>query len=168
MARNTDVPLLDAGDRFPALEVLLTDGRRLLLPDNLSHPYNVVLINRGAWCPFCVAQLRAFQSGLARLGEAGIGVLSLSADTREHAAALVAEHKIGFPVAWGASVDVLSRVLGVYYEPRPLDGAPHLHAAGFLLSPGGTVSLAVYSSGPIGRLVWQDVLGYVQHLRAQS
>jgi peroxiredoxin len=168
MARNADVPLLDAGDRFPTLELVLTDERRLLLPRDLSHPYTVVLINRGAWCPFCVAQLRAFQSGLARLEEEGIGVLSLSADTREHAAALVAEHRIEFPVAWGASIDVLSGALGVYYEPRPREGAPHLHAAGFLLGPGGTVLLAVYSSGPIGRLVWQDVRGYVQHLRAHS
>jgi hypothetical protein len=59
-------------------------------------------------------------------------------------------------------------MLGVYYEPRPASGSPHLHAAGFVLGPGGTVLLAVYSSGAIGRLVWQDVLGYVKYLRSHS
>ena len=166
MARKPDTPLLDAGDRFPALELTLTDGRNVALPGDLTHPYNVVLVNRGAWCPFCVGQLRAFQVGLARLAEEGIGVFSLSAETHEQSLALVREHRLGFPVAWGASVDGVAEALGVYYEPRPRQGAPHFHAAGFVLGPGGTVLLAVYSSGAIGRLVWQDVLGYVQYVRS--
>ncbi len=37
-----------------------------------------------------------------------------------------------------------------------------------MLGPGGTVLLAVYSSGAIGRLVWQDVLGFVKYLQSQS
>ena len=52
MARKPNAPFLDAGDRFPPLELTLIDGRRLTLPEDLSRPYNVVLINRGAWCPY--------------------------------------------------------------------------------------------------------------------
>jgi hypothetical protein len=37
-----------------------------------------------------------------------------------------------------------------------------------ILGPGGRVLLAVYSSGAIGRLAWQDVLGYVQYLQTHS
>lgn len=166
MARNADAPLLDAGDLFPVLELTLTDGRRISLPTDLSAPYNVVLVNRGAWCPFCVAQLRTFQSGLARLAEEGIGVVSLSSDSRDEASALVAEHRLAFPVAYGASVDVVARALGVYYDPQPAHARPHLQSAGFVLGPGGTVLLAVYSSGAIGRLVWQDVLGFVRYVKS--
>lgn len=166
MARKHDTPLLDTGDPFPALELTLTDGRNVALPADLTHPYNVVLVNRGAWCPYCVGQLRAFQVGLPRLTEEGIGVFSLSAETDEKSLALVRENRLGFPVAYGASVDGVAEALGVYYEPRPRQGSPHLHSAGFVLGPGGTVALAVYSSGAIGRLVWQDVLGYVQYVRA--
>ena len=165
MARTPDAPLLDAGDRFPALELTLTDGRRLTLPEDLPRPYNVVLVNRGAWCPFCVAQLRAFQSGLARLAHEDIGVVSLSADPCARARELVAEHRLEFPVACGMAVGTVAERLGVYFEPGPRGGSPHLHSAGFVLGPGGTVLLAVYSSGAIGRLVWQDVLGYVQYVR---
>ena len=168
MARKPDAPFLDAGDPFPVLDLSLTDGSRLSLPADLRHPYNVVLVNRGAWCPFCVGQLKAFQAGLAKLDDESIGVVSLSADPRDKASAMVAEHQLGFPVACGASIEVIVEALGVYYEPRPPSGTPHFHSAGFLLGPGGTVLLAVYSSGAIGRLVWQDVLGYVKYIRSHS
>jgi peroxiredoxin len=166
MARKPNAPFLDAGDRFPALEVALIDGRRLTLPTDLPHPYTVVLANRGTWCPYCVAQLKAFQLGMPRLADEGIGILSLSAESRERLLALVAEHQLQFPLAYGASVDTVADALGVYYEPGSGDRAPHLHSAGFLLGADGRVQLAVYSSGAIGRLVWQDVLGYVRYLRS--
>ena len=166
MARKPNAPFLDAGDPFPALELSLIDGRHITLPADLSDPYTVVLVNRGTWCPYCVAQLKAFQGGMARLAEEGIGVLSLSVEPREALLALMAEHQLGFPLAYGVSVDTVADALGVYYEPGPGHPAPHLHSAGFLLGPGGRVRLAVYSSGAIGRLVWQDVVGYVRYLRS--
>lgn len=168
MARNPNAPLLDAGDLFPRLELTLTDGRQLTVPNGLPRPYNVVLLNRGAWCPFCVAQLRAFQAGMARLADEGIGVVSLSADSHDKALAMVVEHQISFPVAHGASVEWIAEALGAYYEPHPTSGSPYFHSAGFVLGPGGVVLLAVYSSGAIGRLVWQDVLGYVKYVRSHS
>lgn len=168
MARKPDAPLLDAGDPFPTLELTLTDGTSLALPDDLPRPYGVVLVNRGAWCPFCVAQLRSFQAGLAKLADEGIGVVSLSADARDQASAMVKEHRLEFPVAFGASVDAVAGTLGVYYDPHPTHAPPHLQSAGFVLGPGGTVLLAVYSSGAIGRLAWQDVLGLVRVLRSHA
>jgi peroxiredoxin len=166
MARIPNAPFLDAGDPFPQLELTLTDGRRLALPGDLSCSYNVVLVNRGAWCPYCVAQLKSFQSGLARLTEADIGVVSLSAESGDQAAALVGEHQIRFPVAHDAPVDTIARRLGVYYEPGTGERLPHLHSGAFVLGPGGQVLVALYSSGAIGRLAWQDVLGYVTYVRS--
>jgi peroxiredoxin len=130
MARKTNTRLLDAGDIFPGLELTLTDGKRLRLPADLTHPFNVVLVNRGAWCPFCTAQLKSFQAGLSKLTQEGIGVVSFSTDTREKASAVVAENQIEFAVGYGAN--------------------------------------AVYSSGAIGRLVWQDVVGLVQYIKSHS
>ena len=139
MARKANAPLLDAGDLFPVLELTLTDGTHLSLPTDLSRPYNVMLVNRGAWCPFCVTQLRTFQSGLAKLAEEGIGVVSLSSDSRDQASAVVAEQRLEFPVAYGASVDLVAGALGVYYDPHPAHAPPHLQSAGFVLGPGGSV-----------------------------
>ena len=76
----------------------------------------------------------------------------------------MAEHRLEFPVAYGASVDTVADALGVYYEPHPA----RTHAAppfgGLPARSGWEVLLAVYSSGAIGRLVWQDVLGLVKYL----
>ena len=168
MPRKPNAPFLDAGDRFPPLELTLTDGRQLTVPSGLDSPYTVVLVNRGAWCPYCVAQLRGFQAGLAKLAEEGIAVVSLSADLRDQALAMVAEHRLQFPVAYGASVDRVAETLGVYHELASPSRPAHLQSAGFVVGPGGTVVLAMYSSGAIGRLAWQDVLGLVKYLRSHS
>ena len=124
MARNANAVLLDTGDRFPRLELNLTTGRRLVLPDELKLPHNVILVNRGAWCPFCTAQLKAFQSGLPRLAQEGIGVVSFSTDTQDQATRLVADNGLDFPVGYGASVDAVAGILGVYYDPHPAHTAP--------------------------------------------
>ena len=43
-----------------------------------------------------------------------------------------------------------------------------LQSTGYLVKPDRTIAVAQYSSGPIGRLVWQDVLGLVQHYKKQT
>jgi len=41
-------------------------------------------------------------------------------------------------------------------------------ATGFVIRPHRRIAVAQYSSGPIGRLVWQDVLGLVQFYKKQA
>jgi len=43
-----------------------------------------------------------------------------------------------------------------------------LQATGFVIKPDRTIAVAQYSSGPIGRLVWQDVLGLVEFYKKQA
>jgi len=47
-------------------------------------------------------------------------------------------------------------------EPR------FLQSTGFVLAPDSSVLTAVYSSGAIGRLVADDVVGLVKHPRQQA
>jgi peroxiredoxin len=49
--------------------VALPAGGSLQLPDALDGHFGVVLFYRGAWCPYCNAQLRAFQLAQGRLAE---------------------------------------------------------------------------------------------------
>lgn len=51
-----------------------------------------------------------------------------------------------------------ARLLGAFYDGK----LGVLHATGFVVKPDRTIAVGQYSSGPIGRLVWQDVLGLVQ------
>ena len=96
------MPLLNPGDPFPRLTVNTTDGQALTIPDAFAGDFAVVLFNRGAWCPFCNAQLRAFERASATLAETGIRVAALSVDDKETAAEMVAKHKLTFPVGYGA------------------------------------------------------------------
>ena len=165
MAHKKTHPL-DAGDMFPTLPLQLIDGTTLTLPGGLKQPYNVILVNRGSWCPFCTQQLTSFQAGLAKLEAEGIGVLSLSADPLEAARGVAAKAGLTFPLAYGAPVDAVAEALGAFYDPSPAHTTPYLQSTGYVTGPGGVILSAVYSTGAIGRLVWQDVLGLVQYIKS--
>lgn len=168
MARKTAARPLDTGDQFPNIRLSLTDGRSLLLPGEFKAPFQVVLVNRGAWCPYCTAQLKAFQLGLPSLSAEGIGVASFSADSLANSRQLAGEHGLEFPIGYGASVDAIAEQLGVYYEPASEKMPSYFHSAGFVLGGSGVILTAVYSTGAIGRLVWQDVLGFVKYIKAHA
>jgi hypothetical protein len=46
--------------------------------------------------------------------------------------------------------------------------ASRIQATGFLLAPDGKILNAVYSSGPLGRLVAEDVIGMVAYLKSKA
>ncbi len=156
--------LLSPGDRFPALTVNLLDGESLELPDAFAGGFGVVLVNRGAWCPFCTGQLRAFQRAAAKLDDAGIRVVSLSVDSEETVRGLVAENGLEFPVGHSADADAVSESLGAFVNQEP----KFLQATGFVLDPEGRVLVSVYSSGAIGRLLPDDVVGLVTYAREHA
>jgi peroxiredoxin len=156
-ARN----LLEPGDRFPSVVVALPGGDTLTLPDALAGHYGVVLLLRGAWCPYCNAQLRAFQRGQERLAELGVSVVALSVDDEPTTAELTAGHGLTFPVGHSADAAALHDALGAFVNRDPV----YLQSTGFVLDPDGRVIVGVYSSGAIGRLVPDDVAGLVRYLR---
>jgi peroxiredoxin len=158
------MPLLAPGDPFPRLAISTTDGEALTIPEAFAGDFAVVLFYRGAWCPYCNAQLRAFERAGEALTEAGIRVLALSVDDKETSAALVARHKLDFPVGYGADADAVAALTGAFVNQDPA----YLQSTGFVLDPAGKVIVSVYSSGAIGRLVPDDVVGLVRYIRDYS
>lgn len=153
---------LDNGRPFPALTLQRTGGGTISLPDDLAGRFGVVLVYRGAWCPYCNAQLASFQRAADKLETAGIAVVALSVDDEQTTQGLVDKHHLSFPVGHSADADAVSVALGAY-----TNGDPHfLQSTGFVLAPDGTVVTAVYSSGAIGRLAVDDVIGLVQYAKA--
>lgn len=102
--------------------------------------------------------MAAFERSKDKLWEEEIAVLAASTDPRERAAETVAEHSLTFPVGYGLPLKETAGLLGAFYEER----RSILHATGFVVRPDRRIAVAQYSSGPIGRLVWQDVLGLIQ------
>ncbi len=158
------MPLLHNGETFAQLSIPKVGGGTLNLPDDLKGSFGVVLIYRGAWCPYCNAQLSGFERASAKLAEIGVKVAAFSADDEATTAALVAKHGIRYPVGFGADAKAVAATLGSYINEDPL----YLQTTGFVLAPDGSVINAVYSSGAIGRLVADDVVGLVAYLKSKK
>jgi peroxiredoxin len=158
------MPLLNPGDCFPSLTVTPVDAEPLELPEALSGHFGVVLFYRGSWCPYCNAQLRAFQRAVEKLAELDIRVLALSVDDEATTRELVARHGLEFPVGHSANPQAVAEATGAFLNPEPA----YIQSTGFVLDPQRRVIVSVYSSGAIGRLVPDDVVGMVRYLREHT
>jgi peroxiredoxin len=158
------VTLLHLGDVVPELTVQLTGGRSLVVPEELSGGFGVVLFFRGAWCRYCNTQLRAFQRKSAALADVGARVVAPSADTGRDVAELIEEHDLTFPVGYGADARHLAQLTGAFVN----DDLLYVQSTGFVLDPDGRVIVSVCSRGAIGGLVPDDVVGLIRYLRANA
>ena len=158
------MPRLENGQKFPSLELPLVGGGTVSLPEDLSGDYGVVLVYRGSWCPYCNAQLAAFSRAKDQLDAAGIKVVALSVDDEATSEELVAKRRLNFAVAHSADADGVAAAIGSYVNDEP----HHLQSTGFILAPDGTVLLAVYSSGALGRLLPEEAIGLVKYLNDQD
>ena len=156
--------LLSPGDQFPALLLSLPGGDTLAVPDALAGGFGVILFYRGSWCPYCNAQLRAFQRAADSLAEIGARVVALSVDDEATTRELVARHGLTFPVGHSADARAIARATGAFVNDDPL----FMQSTGFVLDPAGRVVVSVYSSGAIGRLVPEDVIGLIRYLREHA
>jgi peroxiredoxin len=156
--------LLHPGDAFPALTLDLPGGATVALPDALEGHFGVVLFYRGSWCPYCNAQLRAFQRAQETLDGLGVKVVALSVDDEATTQALADKLKLSYPIGHSADARAVSDLTGAFVNPDPV----HLQSTGFVLDPQGQVIVAVYSNGAIGRLVPEDVVGLIRYLKEHA
>lgn len=157
------MPLLNPGDRFPSITITPVDRDPLDLPDALTGHFAVVLFYRGSWCPYCNAQLRAFQRAAEKLEGLDVKLVALSVDDETTTRELVAKHGLTFPVGHSADAAAIRKATGAFVNPDPV----YLQSTGFVLDPKGRVIVSVYSSGAIGRLVPEDVAGLVKYVNSR-
>jgi len=158
------LPVLRNGDVFPHVTVAAVGGGTINLPSDLADSYGVVLLFRGAWCPYCNAQIAAFSRAYEALAKLRVKVIALSADDEVASSALVNKYGVRFPIGHSADVDSVAAVTGAYTSANP----KYLQSTGFVLDPAGRVITAVYSSEAIGRLVPEDVAGLVRYVTSHS
>ena len=112
-------------------------GGTLRLPEDLAGSFGVVLVYRGAWCPYCNAQLAAFERAHDALRDEGIEVAAFSVDDEATSAALVEKRALRFRVGHSADADEVADSLGclpqrgaalrAVHRLRPRPGRPHRH-----------------------------------------
>ena len=108
--------------------------------------------------PFCNQQLADFQGLHQELKSEQIKVVAAYLDPIDKARETVGKIGITYPVGYGMIAEEISRITRTYYEKEK----KYLHATGFVLHPEKTITVACYSTGPIGRLVAKDVLSLVK------
>ena len=102
-------PLLKPGRRGPHPSPCHSSAAtHLALPDALAGDFGIVLFYRGSWCPYCNAQLRAFQRASESMAEVGAKVVARSVDDEATTAELVAKHGLTFPVGHSADAKAIS------------------------------------------------------------
>src|SRR5271167_4709877 len=111
--------LLHPGEMFPHVAVTPTDGAALELPDALAGHFGVVLCYRGSWCPYCNAQLRAFQRAADSLAEVGAKVVALSVDDEATTLDLITKHGLTFPVGHSADARAIAVATGAFIHEDP-------------------------------------------------
>ncbi|MBO0692562.1 MAG: peroxiredoxin family protein [Acidimicrobiaceae bacterium] len=158
------MPLLKPGDPFPTITFPTAGGGSITLPRDLSGHYAVVLFYRGSWCPYCNGQLRAFQRAADSLADVDAAVVALSVDDEPATKDLMAKLDLTFPVGHSVDATAISDATGAFVDPK----GRFLQSTGFILDPNGNVLISVYSSGAIGRLVPDDVVGMIRYLREHA
>src|SRR5262249_45937066 len=90
---------LRVGDEAAAFALPDTDGRTVALSDQLHRGPVVLTFYRGAWCPYCDLQLRAYSNFLPQLAAAGAALLAISPQRPDVALPNTAAHRaLGFPL----------------------------------------------------------------------
>ncbi|MBF4617099.1 AhpC/TSA family protein [Clavibacter sp. VKM Ac-2873] len=114
-----------AGDVLPPASLVDPDGVPVDLHAALGSGPAVVVLYRGAWCPYCNLTLRHYQAELLPgLRERGATLVAVSPQTPEGSAQAVAGGGLDFAVLSDPS-NAFVRALGLVTEPSPAARVAH-------------------------------------------
>lgn len=93
----------------------------------LSHSkYTLLTFYRGHWCPYCLLELKEYQSKLSDFKEEGIAVIGLAPDTLKEIKKMKKKHHLTFPIyrdenleaakAFGIKFALDNELKGVYQK----------------------------------------------------
>ena len=150
------------GAGFPAMTLNAAE-KIVSLPHDHAGSFGLVLAYRGAWCPFCTAQLADFAQAWDALSGAGVKMAALSVEDEATARSVIDKHAIRFPVAYSVDAAAFAAATGAFLG----EGPRRIEPTAFILMPDGTVGTSLYASGPIGRLTSAEVLKFVTFVKAR-
>lgn len=113
------------GDVVPDADLLAADGSATTLATALGPGRSVLVLYRGAWCPWCNLTLRQYQATLLpALAEHGVALVAVSTQAPDGSKAMTESNDLGFPVLSDPGAELIGR-LGLRTEPSPAARAAH-------------------------------------------
>ena len=106
---------LGVGDSAPTFELPDARGDVVRLADVLANGPAIVTFYRGAWCPFCNLELRAYQRELAKVDGAGATLVAISPNTPDESLALIDKQDLTYPVLSDAE-NAVAKQFNLVYE----------------------------------------------------
>lgn len=105
---------LKVGQKFPDFTLGNFDGKKVQLKELLKKGPVIVSFYRGSWCPFCNAQLNAFQQHLPEFRELGASLVTITPEKPDLAALTASDKKLDFPVLTDTD-NKLAKKLGLVF-----------------------------------------------------
>jgi len=102
------------GDTAPDFELPDARGGSVTLAGLREDGPVVLIFYRGAWCPYCNLQLRAFQAALADIHSAGATLVAISPQTPDNSLTLAEQAELAFPVLSDAG-NAVARSYGIVF-----------------------------------------------------
>jgi peroxiredoxin len=105
------------GASLPDVDLLTVDGSPRSLAEAVGDGLAVLVLYRGAWCPYCNITLRTYQSELLPgLRERGVDLLALSPQKPDGSLTMKEKHDLEFAVLSDPGLAV-ARAIGVVTAP---------------------------------------------------
>ena len=100
---------VEVGERAPDFTLPDATGREVSLVDLVAEGAVVLTFYRGAWCPYCNLQLKAYQEILDELEEAGARLVAVSPMTPDNSLSFAEKADLRFTVLSDAGAQVAER-----------------------------------------------------------
>jgi peroxiredoxin len=103
------------GHEAPDFTLPDANGAKVSLKERLAEGPVVLVFYRGAWCPYCNLQLRAYQQHLDQFAERGARLLAVSPQTPDKSMTFAETAELGFDVLSDEGGHVVARY-GLVFE----------------------------------------------------
>jgi peroxiredoxin len=129
-ASGVPTGIAETGDTLGDFDLLDVHGAPITLSSTLGGRPAVVVLYRGAWCPYCNLALRAYQDGLAQtLADNGIELVAISPQKPDGSLSAQQKNELTFTVVSDPGNTIATR-LGVMTAPTE-DAKAAQRAIGF-------------------------------------
>ncbi len=123
-ASGIDRSAKQVGDRAPDIRLRDQYGEMFDVATLLAKGPVVVTFYRGGWCPFCNLELKAYQTVLPRIAEAGASMVAISPEKPDDTVSTAEKNALSFPVLSDVG-QAVGKAFGVVYASHR-GGAPSL------------------------------------------